>query len=288
MTFLRNTIILGLVLCTIGCSALKLSYNNAPQLTYWWLNSYLDFPDHHQEDVRRELAKLHDWHYQHELPDYIRLLARLKTLALTDVEAKEVCEIVEQIRQHGRNLNTQAAYITQRMAHDFSAKQLDHLQKKFDKRNEQWREDWLDGTLEERAQYRMKEATKRFENFYGRIEEPQEKLLRQYIAHSTFNPKTSYTEILRRQQKALHILRAVESHRMSDQQANQEIADFYAQLIDPADPGYKHYLSTMTQESCTLIAALHNSTNAQQRQKAADRLQQYIDDLSNVKKPSSQ
>jgi hypothetical protein len=34
---------LGLALALGGCSALRLSYNNAPTLLYWWLDGYADF-----------------------------------------------------------------------------------------------------------------------------------------------------------------------------------------------------------------------------------------------------
>ena len=287
MSSCRKLLILSLIILAAGCSALKLSYNKAPELVYWWLDGYLDFTDAQQPEIRSELAKLHAWHHSHELPGYIRLLDKMKSMNAANVEARQVCEIVEQVRQHGRNLNRQAASITQQLAPTFTAEQLDHLQKKFDKRNEDWREDWLDGSQEDRASYRFKEAVKRWENIYGSMEQPQEELLRQYIATASFDPKTSYAEIVRRQQKALHILRAIERHQLSDADAAREISKFYDQLIDPADKHYQRYLQSMTQESCQLIAALHNSANAKQRHKAAEKLQLYIDDLSHVKKPVS-
>ena len=49
--FLQLRHIIGALLAALvllglgGCSAVKLSYQNAPELTYWWLDSYLDLND---------------------------------------------------------------------------------------------------------------------------------------------------------------------------------------------------------------------------------------------------
>ena len=270
-----------------GCSLLKISYNKAPELVYWWLDGYLNFQDAQKPEIRHELAKLHDWHYRHELPDYIRLLERMRGLAATDINATQVCDIVQDIRQFGRNLNTQSAAITAHLAPTFGAEQLDRLQLKFEKRNQEWREDWMDGSAEDRAAYRLKQAVKRAENLYGEIDERQESQISAHIAVSSFDPKISYAEIRRREDSALQILRAIERGQLTESAANREIAQFYNQLIDSPDRGYRQYLQTLTQESCRIIAEFHNGTSPIQRQKAVDKLQQYINELSAVKAPAS-
>lgn len=290
MTVARVLLTLAFCLLLIsvgGCSILKVSYNKAPELIYWWLDGYLNFQEAQKPEIRHALVKLHDWHYRHELPEYLRLLQRMRELAATDVDAAQVCEIVQDIRQFGRNLNTQSAAITTRLAPSFSAEQLDRLQQKFEKRNQEWREDWMDDSAEERTAYRLKQAVKRAENLYGQIDERQESQIRTHIAVSSFDPKTSYAEILRREHRALQILRAIQRGQLSGSAAQHEIDRFYAQLIDSPDPAYRQYLQTLTQESCHIMAEFHNGTSAWQRQKATDKLQQYIDDLSAVRQPAA-
>jgi dihydrodipicolinate synthase/N-acetylneuraminate lyase len=41
-----------------ACSAVKLAYNNLPELSYWWLDAYLDFDGTQTPKVRDELAQL--------------------------------------------------------------------------------------------------------------------------------------------------------------------------------------------------------------------------------------
>jgi hypothetical protein len=58
--FRRYLLIIAAVLLPglAGCSAIKLAYNQAPDLTYWWLDGYFDFNGQQSPKVRDELAKL--------------------------------------------------------------------------------------------------------------------------------------------------------------------------------------------------------------------------------------
>jgi hypothetical protein len=290
MSLSRRSIMIALCLLVLtigGCSVLKLSYNKAPELVYWWLDGYLDFKDGQVPEIQHELAKLHDWHYRHELPHYVRLLGKMKSMAPGDIEAQQVCEMVDEVRERGRALNIQAARITVHIAPILTGEQLDHLQKKFDKRNTEWREDWMEGSVEDRIDHRLKQALKRAENLYGSLSDQQVDRLRQHLVRSSFNARTSYGEMQRRQQEALQILRKIVRQELSESEAETEISQLYSHLIDSPDKTYRQYLHQLTQDSCHITAELHNHTSPQQRQKAVARLQQYIDDLSNVKKPAA-
>src|SRR3982751_4186036 len=81
-----------------ACSAVKLAYNNLPEVSYWWLDGYLDFDGTQTPRVRDELERLLAWHRQNELPKIIALLQRAQTLALNDVTPQQTCEMVNEIR----------------------------------------------------------------------------------------------------------------------------------------------------------------------------------------------
>ena len=49
---------LGLALALAGCSAIKLAYNNLPEVSYWWLDRYVDFTEGQSQQVREELSRL--------------------------------------------------------------------------------------------------------------------------------------------------------------------------------------------------------------------------------------
>jgi len=76
-----------LALALPGCSAVKLGYNNAPEITYWWLDSYLDFGDSQPAKVRGDLIAMQAWHRQTELPAWVSTLETMQGLAPGNVTA---------------------------------------------------------------------------------------------------------------------------------------------------------------------------------------------------------
>ena len=59
---------LSLAVVLAGCSAVQLGYNTLPEISYWWLDGYLDFEDGQREQVRGGIAAIQAWHRAHELP----------------------------------------------------------------------------------------------------------------------------------------------------------------------------------------------------------------------------
>ena len=72
-----------------GCSAIKLAYNNLPELGYWWLDGYFDFGDDQAQWVREDIARLHAWHRTNELGRYVVLLQRMERMAPGDTTAEQ-------------------------------------------------------------------------------------------------------------------------------------------------------------------------------------------------------
>ena len=261
-----------------GCSAVKIGYNNAPTLVYWWLDGYVDFNDAQAVQVRDSLAALQAWHRRNELPAYAELLRQMQRLASGPVTPQQVCDVSDQIRMRVQSLGEQAAKGMSRVVPTLQPEQLRHLALQFDKHNQTWREEWLDGTPAELAARRLKKAVERAEDFYGRLEEPQLALLRQGIAQSGFDARLAWRERLRRQQDMLQVFR---EHGTADRAAHvkAEILALQQRNLYSPDLAYRAQLERMVQDSCRTLAALHNSASAAQRRQLQEKLQDYEADL---------
>lgn len=261
-----------------GCSAVRIGYNNAPALAYWWLDSYVDFTDAQTVQVRDSLGTLQAWHRKTELPAYAELLGQMQGLASGPVTPQQVCGFSEPIRQHVQRLGEQAAERMSRVVPTLKPEQLRHLALQFDKRNQAWREEWLDGTPAELAARRLKKAVERAEDFYGRLEEPQLALLRQSIAQSGFDARLAWRERLRRQQDLLQVFK---EHGTADRAAHvkAEILALLQRNLNSPDAAYRAQFERMVQDSCRTLAALHNSASAAQRRQLQEKLQDYEADL---------
>lgn len=257
-----------------GCSAVRIGYNNAPSLVYWWLDSYIDFNDAQAGQVRDSLSALQAWHRKTELPAYADLLRQIQRVASGPVTPQQVCEFSDQIRTRVQSLGEQAAEGMSRAVPTLTPEQLRHLALQFDKHNRTWREEWLDGTPAELSARRLKKAVERAQSFYGRLEETQLAILRQSVASPTFDARLAWRERLRRQQDMLQVLR---EHGNSDRPAHvkAEILALLQRNLNSPDAAYQTQFERLVVESCTNIAALHNSTSAAQRRQLQETLQDY-------------
>ena len=261
-----------------GCSAVKIGYNNAPALAYWWLDGYVDFHDAQAVQVRDSLAGLHAWHRKTELPLYADVLRQVQRMAAGPVTPQQVCEISDQVRARVNSLGEQASEGMSRVVPTLKPPQLRHLAQQFDKHNQSWREEWLDGTPAERTARRLDKALERAEGFYGRLDEPQRAVLRQSIQNSAFDATLAWRERQRRQQDLLQVLRE-HSQGVRAAHVKAEILALHQRNMDSPDPAYRGMFERVVSDSCRDLAALHNSTNANQRRELLKTLKNYENDL---------
>ena len=61
-------------LAMASCSVVRLGYGQAPDLAYWWIDSYIDLNEAQTPRLRKELDELAQWHRSRELPEIALLL----------------------------------------------------------------------------------------------------------------------------------------------------------------------------------------------------------------------
>ncbi|MEI8031216.1 MAG: DUF6279 family lipoprotein [Comamonadaceae bacterium] len=267
-----------LTLSLMGCSAVKLGYNNAPELGYWWLDSYLDFNEAQSIKLRADLTALQSWHRQSELPLYVNTLEKLQRLASADVNSAQLCVLFDELRPRLQALLDQAAPTVVALAPTLSETQLEHLARQFDKRSQKWRDEWQDGSASQRNARRVKQLTDRAELFYGRLEQAQLAALRAGVAGSIFDAGLSYRESQRRQQDALQTLRKIQDAQAEGLSVSTEMRALLERALNSPDASYRNYMDKSIQESCRTFANLHNSTTPAQRLRLMETLKDYESD----------
>jgi len=278
LSFLSRIISALLLVLLTGCSAVQTGYNNAPTLLYWWLDGYIDFEDAQARPLRESLDTLHAWHRRQELPAYAEWLGRLQQQAGATVTPEEVCNHMAQVRLYLQRLGEQSAYGLARLAPSVQPEQLRHLARQFEKHNQKWREEWLDGSPAELLERRLERTVGRYEDFYGSLSEAQKTLLRQRITASSFDARLAWAERLRRQQDTLQVL---QEHRNGERPAHvkAEMLALVQRSLTPPEPAARAQFERMLLEGCQSIAALHNSASEAQRRRLIERLRGYEADL---------
>ncbi|MFZ4623940.1 MAG: DUF6279 family lipoprotein [Rhodoferax sp.] len=282
--FLSSRIIGGLLVLLLsvwllsGCSLVRLGYQQLPDLSYWWVDSYLDLDDAQGTALRRDLAAVHDWHRRSELPLLAQWLASLHSQALQDVTPERLCQRVDELRPRLQALLDQAEPGFATLAAGLKPGQLLHLQQQLAKRRQKWREDWLDGSAAERLQRRVDRLIDRAENFYGPLDAPQRALLRSRVEASRLDLALAEAEMLRRQQDLQQTLQTMMRDGLSGERARAAIRQLQMRLTDSPHAGYREHIAQLTIENCQTFAALHNSSSSAQRQQLKETLQGFAAD----------
>lgn len=274
---LSGALFLSLVVALGGCSAVRLSYNNAPELTFWWLDGFVDFDKAQSQRVRKDLASLARWHRQQELPLVAELLQSAEVLAnQPQPSAGQICALYASSISRMEALVERALPTAAAVAPTLQASQIKNMAATYDKNNRKWREEWLStdkGSLSRRAQ----KIRERLEDFYGPLTPAQLRQLQSHLDSIGTDEPLYYREILRRQQEVLQTLTQL---RQSDASTAQTALTVLAKgYLHSPDANYRAYKDQAVAQTCEAMADLHRTTTAQQRKNMVTALQGYAGDV---------
>lgn len=273
-------VLLAAALSLQACSAVRLAYQQVPQLAAWQIHRHLDLTDAQQDQVREALNTLHQWHRDAMLPQHARLLQQVQQQLPHDVTPEQACATYAEVRTQLDRVVAQAEPHLVWLATQLSQAQIRHLQKKQAESNADWKEEWLDPTPERRLELRYERLLSRAESFYGPLEPSQKATLRDFIARqSTWSPQRTYTERLRRQQDLIQVLEQISQDRANVAQANALVRGYLVRLNTSPDPLYEAAERQWVEEGCRGFARLHNAMSSAQRLKAVQSVKGYERDF---------
>jgi hypothetical protein len=277
-------IILALALSLVlsGCSAVKLGYTTLPELAYWWLDGYVDFDDAQRPQVRGEISRLHTWHRQQELPRLAALLGRMEQMVRGPITPEQACGIVAEVQASMNTVADQAEPAVVALATSLTPHQLRHLERKFRHNNEDFRKESIEPPLAERQDKRFHRLLQRLEMVYGELDAPQEAVLRQGLAQSSYDPERLLAQRQRRQQDMLQTLQRVARTDIGPDAARTELRGWLERTQRPPDPAQRAWQDGLLQEGCRIFSSVHQSTTEAQREQAARRLRAYQRDLRDL------
>ena len=263
----------------VGCSSVRLSYANGPQLGWWWIDGYLDFTREQTPQVKQALERWFDWHRGTQLAGYARVLAQLRTQVLEPTTAAAACAWSQRVRDE---LNPALA----RALGDFADvlprlgdAQFRFLEQRYAKQNEEMRSSFLQPDAGERQRTAVKRTLERAERFYGTLDPAQRQLVSAGTLASPFNPELWMAERQRRQRDTLQTLRKLAADKLDRPQRLTALQALAQRNERSPSPEYEALQARLTEHNCALGARVHNATTPEQRQKAHDTIKAWEDDF---------
>lgn len=278
-----GTLMMGFLLS--GCSTVRLTYNNAPALAYWWLDGYFDFASDQATRVRADLQSAHQWHRTQELPLIVQTMSELQTRAVDSVPADAVCTIATELQNRYEATVRYMIPTMVAVAPMLGDAQIKHLERELAKRRADWQRDYTEGSAAERLDKRVKKAVERTEMFYGKLTPEQRELVRGQVVESVFDTALQSRESQRRHQDALQVLTQISNGSVAASGHRAALTALVQRSLSSPDSDYRQYLARLTQQGCANIAALHNRMSPKQRATLAENLKDYEQALRAVMAP---
>jgi hypothetical protein len=279
---LRSLIIGGLCVAAAAlsaCAALRFGYNQAPDLTYWWADRYVDFDEAQSLKAKAELAAWFRWHRAERLPTDATRLAAASREVLGPTTPARICALRAEAVADLPRLVDHALPALAEMALTLKPKQLQHIAARFDKVNKEFRDDHVPADRDDRLDAEVERIESRAKMLYGRLDKAQLQRLREGIAASPFDPERWYAERVARQQDLLRTLRQLHAQPATPQQAQAALRAQFDHVWQSPRPAFRAYAEQLDSAYCGVLAELHNSTSPAQRESAARKLQGWETDL---------
>ena len=278
-----KALIIGATLVLLSsCSALRLGYDNAVQLSMWRLDSFFDLNRAQSPTVRQSLDSYFDWHRRTQLPVVVGLLAELQPVMAGPVTAEVACSWFERARQRVDPAIDRALVQASDVLPSLTEENFQALEQRYAKNMAEMRTEYLQADATERRAKRLKRTVDRAEQLYGRLNEPQRQGIAAGLSTSIFDTEVWLTERQRRQADTLQTLRRLAAEKPDRQQRIAALRELTERSQRSPDPTYRAYQQRLTQGNCMMAAQIHNATTPAQRAKAQQKLQGWEADFRSL------
>lgn len=279
LSLIKSAIIGLLVLLLAACSSVRLGYGNGPLLAWWWLDGYVDFSREHAPLAKQGIDRWFEWHRATQLPAYADLLAAAAQEVLEPVTAAQACRWQDRFRDALAPALDRAVEIAAELVPNLGEAQLQHIEQRYAKGNDEMRGDFLQPEPAVRQREAVKRTVERFERIYGPLEPAQKQVIAAGVAASPFDPERWLADRERRQRETLAMLRELVANGADRDQRLASLRTLALRLERSSDPDYRAYQARLAEYNCDFAARIHNATTPEQRLKARDALKGWADDF---------
>ena len=215
-----------------------------------------------------------------ELPEYADLLVRAQKEVLVDTTPARVCDWQRELLKRAHTAYDRAEPAAAEIVLTISTGQIAHIEKRYAKNNEEFRDEYLQADPAQRAKKNLERVLDRAEMLYGRLDDNQRNRIAEQLARSPFDPEIWLAERQQRQQDALRLLRSMGADgAMSREQAASALRGYIGRLEHSPRDGFRLYSERLSEFNCGLAANLHNGTTPAQRRTAVKKLASWEGDL---------
>lgn len=267
--FKKTSALFLITILLSGCGA-KFVYNNLSMITPWYVDDFVDLTREQEKQYQAHLKVIHQWHRQHELPEYHGLLTELLAHLENDqLDRAFMSDHLLALRQRWQVLIDQASPALSEMASGLSDQQVADMMAALEEANKERLKE--QDTPAEHA----KDVVKGIKRWMGTLSKDQQAMVE---AFAEAHPDRSEITVAahRAFQQQLGVVLENRAEDGFDARFKALIAD---PLATPAGEVLIDARMAAMEDRITLYQALWQSASDTQRDKVKRRLTDVIEDI---------
>ncbi|MBX9801025.1 MAG: hypothetical protein K2Y13_16335 [Burkholderiaceae bacterium] len=281
--FAKKATIVLMASLLLACSAARLGYSNGETISYWWLDSYVDFDSSQKQWVKERIDKVFVWHRQTQLKEYVRLIDRMRH---RDFAAVTQADLLGDYR----DVTTQVLEIADKATPDFAdlalsltSEQITNIEKKFAKSNDKFRKEYLVGTSEERQEFRYRKALQQAQYWFGGFSREQEASIRTLSDARPLNNELLMAERLSRQRALIDVLKKIHAEKPGKEAAVAMLKKYVAATVDRyGNQQHQAFFEQSNAANARMVAGIMHMTTPKQKSYFIQTLQDWVNDFNKL------
>ena len=279
----KRLLILGLASMLLACSAARIGYNNGETVSYWWLNSYVDFEGEQKPWVKQHIDELFVWHRKTQLREYVQFVSRIQHRDLSAVTKADLLGDYDDGRRRIMLITDHAAPELADLALSLTPAQIANIEEKFKKNNNKFRKEYLNGDTAERQEFRYKKMMKQAEYWFGDFSREQKTKLRALSDARPLNNELMLVDRLQRQKELLAMLQKIHAEKPSRDAAVTMIRKYVADTLNHSGNKQQQAFADASKDAnAALVAEMMRMATPEQKRHFINTLQDWISDFNRL------
>lgn len=277
----RALLLIALMALVAACSTIRFSYNHGDTLLYWWLDAYVDFEGDQSDWVKRDIRELFQWHRKTQLQDYAALLGKYQRQLAGNPTQADLVNAYKEIRSRTEVLALHAVPDMADLALSLTPDQIQQMEERFEKKNNEYRRKFVSGSVEKRNEARFDKSMEQFKLWFGDFSREQEAALRRASDARPLDNNIWLEERIYRQRRILALARKIQAEKPSKEQASTMITALIREFFGRMEaPERKAFYDTYTNATTNYILTAIRLATPQQKAHAQKRMQGWINDFN--------
>lgn len=261
------------LLSLTGCTT-QFAYNTLPFWIDYYVSDFVDMTDKQQKRFDADIASLHQWHREKELPKFKALIEQVEQDVIKGVTLQNMKDYKAQIKTRVMVLSAKYQPSLSRFFQSLSDAQVRNLLVKIDEKMAAVKKKRLSKSIEKQKYEYLNRLVKRANFWIGRIDSPQKPLFIP-LMNSHFVMSPFYADISLQLRNQFEQLLA----RRHQANFNQALGDFLQKMIQ-GDYQLDQVIWTNHQEKqWAFVHSLQLNLTAKQKKHLLKKLQSIKNDL---------